>query len=201
MEKYLLNILQGPFVYNLQQNIFGANDLKRSVIESEVDLLEIKTVLDLGCGIGDSTRLFENFDINYLGIDLSKSRIDYAKNNFKSEKNMFKQISVQAFQAEEVFDLVLCFGLIHHLSETEAIKLIKEINRKELKFKKIIFLDPVKVKRQGIIATIFHKLDIGQNIKTQEGYKKYFKNFNIKSEIVYSNKIIKLPIHKVTISN
>ncbi len=201
MEKYLLNIIQGPFVYNLQQNFFGANELKKTVIESEIDLKEISKVLDLGCGIGDSSLLFDNLNIKYLGIDSSKSRIDYANKHFKSENNLFKQISVQNFRGQEVFDLVLCFGLIHHLTDAEAVELIKEINSKEFKFKKLIFLDPVKVKRQGVLATIFHKLDIGQNIKTQEGYKNYFKNFNIKSEIVYSNKIIKLPIHKVTISN
>ena len=200
MENYILNLVQRPFIYNLQQNLFGANELKRLVIESEISMDEIDTVLDVGCGIGDSSLLFQNSKIKYLGIDSNKTRIDYAKKHFQNDTRKFLKVKVQEFNHNKVFDLVICFGLIHHLSAKDAVEFLNEITDSKFDFKKIIFLDPVKIKGQNLFVTLFHKLDIGQNIKTQDEYKNYFQNQDIKSEIVYSNKIIKLPVHKVTIS-
>ncbi len=202
MEKYLLNLFQLPFLYKLQQSFSGANDLKKKVMKSEIDFNKIKKVLDIGCGIGDTSLIFKDYDIQYFGIDLNKKRINYAKKYYSSPNNSFRSISVEDLADENLsFELVLCFGLIHHLKDSEISEFLNKIKSNNFEYEKIILLDPVKVPNQSILATILHKLDIGQNIKTEEEYISFFEDFNIKSEIIYSSKLKWAPSIKITLTN
>jgi|TARA_Y100000389_G_C17252470_1_gene408817 SAM-dependent methyltransferase len=200
MEKYLLNLIQSPILYKLQQSFGGANDLKREAIESEVDIKNVKTVLDIGCGIGDTSLIFQNLDINYLGIDLNKKRIDYANKNYGNPQTFFKKLSVEHLDKNLSFDLVLCFGLVHHLKDKEISNFLKKISNSNFEFKKIIFLDPVKLSDQSFLATLLHKIDIGQNIKSQEEYDAFFNDFNRDYEILFSKKLKWAPTIKMTVN-
>jgi 2-polyprenyl-3-methyl-5-hydroxy-6-metoxy-1,4-benzoquinol methylase len=201
MEKYFLNIIQSPFLYKLQQSLTGANDLKKEAIESEVDIKNVKTVLDIGCGIGDTSLIFQNLNIDYLGIDLNKKRIDYANKNYGNSQTLFKELSVEQLDQNSSFDLVLCFGLVHHLKDAEVSKFLGKIRTSNFEFNKIIFLDPVKLLNQSFLATILHKTDIGQNIKSKEEYDTFFSEFNRNSEIIFSKKLKWAPTIKMTVKN
>jgi SAM-dependent methyltransferase len=53
--------------------------------------LENKTILDIGCGLGDFITFLEEKGIknfNYIGLDISESLIESAKNKFKDKKNI-----------------------------------------------------------------------------------------------------------------
>ena len=175
-------------------------DLKREAIESEVDIKNVKTVLDIGCGIGDTSLIFQNLDINYLGIDLNKKRIDYANKNYGNPQTFFKKLSVEHLDKNLSFDLVLCFGLVHHLKDKEISNFLKKISNSNFEFKKIIFLDPVKLSDQSFLATLLHKIDIGQNIKSQEEYDAFFNDFNRDYEILFSKKLKWAPTIKMTVN-
>lgn len=199
MEKYLLNLIQSPFLYKLQQSISGANDLKIEAIESEVDIKKVKTVLDIGCGIGDTSLIFQNLNVNYLGIDLNKKRIDYAEKNYGNQQTIFKTLSVDQLDKNLSFDLVLCFGLVHHLKDQEIFQFLKKVKNSNFEFSQIIFLDPVRLKNQSILATLLHKVDIGQNIKNKKEYENFFQEFTYNSEVIFSKKLKWAPTIKMVV--
>jgi hypothetical protein len=94
----------------------------------------------------------------------------------------------------------LCFGLVHHLKDKEISNFLKKISNSNFEFKKIIFLDPVKLSDQSFLATLLHKIDIGQNIKSQEEYDAFFNDFNRDYEILFSKKLKWAPTIKMTVN-
>ena len=90
---------------------------------------EKKMLLDIGCGDGSRTLLFRNDYRVLYGVD----RINWLKNNsksyikFKNEDFNQKKLSFE----DESFDIIFCFDVIEHLSDTsnllnEAYRLLKK---------------------------------------------------------------------------
>jgi trans-aconitate methyltransferase len=92
------------------------NDLKNTV-----NLGEIKSVLDFGCGIGDSSaRLAEVFsEATVYGIDTAVEAINYAQQNHSSERVQFR--TIDNFAETDSFDLCYVNGVFHHIIPKQRI--------------------------------------------------------------------------------
>jgi ubiquinone/menaquinone biosynthesis C-methylase UbiE len=86
-----------------------------------------KYILDLGCGCGRASEIF-NF-ANYIGIDFSKSLIDFAKEKYQKEnKNFFvKDYSDISKLSLQKFDLILLWGIFE--SDNNPLEKIRELFR------------------------------------------------------------------------
>lgn len=73
---------------------------------------EIKSALEIGCGLGDHSLLFED----YTGIDLSPQAIENAKKRFKQN---FECIDFMQFHQDKKYDLVFSHSVIDHVTELE----------------------------------------------------------------------------------
>ena len=85
----------------------------------------------------------------------------------------------------EKFDLVLLFGIMHHLENRELDNILL-ISKKGLKKNgKLITCDPVFIKKQNFIANFLIKNDAGNNVRNKNSYLKLLsKNFkNVKYKI------------------
>lgn len=74
-------------------------------------------VLDVGCGNGRFLRFLRNHDVtvsNYLGIDTSASLLAEARNAFPDDDFIEQDID-KTLGVRDAFDLVVAFGLFHHL--------------------------------------------------------------------------------------
>ena len=87
-------------------------------------------VLDLGCGPGTSTHFFRKED--YLGIDIDKDYIDAAKSrypNYSFECTDFTLLTPQSHLVpSDGFDLILAYGLMHHLDDDLCQKFFEKSN-------------------------------------------------------------------------
>jgi tRNA (uracil-5-)-methyltransferase TRM9 len=106
------------------------------------------SVLDLGCGTGRFGEFvaaqFPDIQFIYVGIDNSETLLDVATNKLSQISNMganlIKHDLIEALQLnEEVpfspsqFDLVVAFGIIHHIPSFELRKkFVKYVNDKVL---------------------------------------------------------------------
>lgn len=99
------------------------NLLKIFELESRIKL-EGKKILDAGTGTGHRiTNVAEFYNkCNFVGIDISKQSLDIA-NKLKKQKKLqnieFDKINLMAFYPSHKigkFDIVLCMGVLHHLS-------------------------------------------------------------------------------------
>ncbi len=81
-------------------------------------LCEGKTILDMGCGLGQSGYFLVNNGIkSYTGIDINEKLIRYANSHFASEKAIFKVADACSFKSKDKFDVVLSFEVIEHLDD------------------------------------------------------------------------------------
>jgi len=97
---------------------------------SQIDLSNVKKVLEVGCGIGVlSSYLAEKYEWEVTGIDLDPEQIERAKNDYRENKYI-KFLEANATKlpfGDNEFDLVLSVDAMHHIpNRNEA---FDEINR------------------------------------------------------------------------
>jgi len=89
-----------------------------------------ENILEIGIGIGtDLVEYAKNGSIVY-GIDFAKNAVKTTKANFKRlglQSNLVVANAENLPYETGVFDLIFCFGVLHHISDTE--KAIQEIYR------------------------------------------------------------------------
>lgn len=78
------------------------------------------SVLEVGCGAGFSAAYLAGAYSKFVGIDYSEKLIDYAreKNNLPGAE--FVVGDVNAFAPDELFDVVLMVGFLHHVDDATA---------------------------------------------------------------------------------
>jgi tRNA (uracil-5-)-methyltransferase TRM9 len=86
-------------------------------------------VLDVGCGNGRFGEFLikKGFKIDYTGIDSNQYLLDLAKSKLPKAK-LIKQDILKPVKLKADFDLVVLFGVIHHVPGSETrLQLIKEL--------------------------------------------------------------------------
>jgi SAM-dependent methyltransferase len=90
----------------------------RYIIESFIKLNDVHRVLDLGCGDWQFSKLipWDDYDVSYLGLDVSAFIIEKNKVRFGSERRQFKVIHKpsEIFELGH-FDLVISKDALQHL--------------------------------------------------------------------------------------
>jgi SAM-dependent methyltransferase len=103
----------------------GSTVTYRYVIESFIRLNHVHSVLDLGCGDWQFSKLipWEDYDISYLGLDLSHSVIEKNTAAFGTDRRQFKVIrDPSEFFGLGRFDLIICKDVLQHVSNSIANK-------------------------------------------------------------------------------
>jgi len=84
-----------------------------------------KDLLEIGCGIGTDGFEFAKNGARYVGIDLSPNSISLAEERFRlfAVSGIFKVVNAEESLpfADNSFDHIYSFGVIHHTPNTEAI--------------------------------------------------------------------------------
>ena len=83
------------------------------------------------------------------------------------------------------FDFIILFGILHHLDNKQAKKIINLCKRKMKKDTRLLTEDPILIENQNIIAKFLIKSDRGTNVRREKEYLNLFKpNFKyIKAKI------------------
>lgn len=147
--KYQNNVFLSPG--NLTQEIF------QSLIVSEIKKKKIKSILEVGCGIGlNIFNLAKQFpSINFTGIDISDEAIKFCKknNHFKNVKFINENAAKINFK-NKYFDItytVLALEQMQQIQE-EVIKKITQITKD-----RIILIEPFTDVNQNFIEYIHTK--------------------------------------------
>jgi SAM-dependent methyltransferase len=166
-------ILARPAVYDLFQGLVGAYGWRAKVVK-ELISPRIKAgtrVMDIGCGTCDILRhLPENID--YHGYDRNGAYIESARRRFAGRRAIFECRSVGDDDALGIpaFDVVLAFGLMHHLEDGEVSSLLRTAKKLLVPGGVLFLLDPVFTAEQSGLAKFIISKDRGRNVRTADAY-------------------------------
>ncbi|MDX8404591.1 MAG: class I SAM-dependent methyltransferase [Mariprofundus sp.] len=163
-------IFSSARVYNLAQRMVGAEKARRILVRDYFPEQQNYRMLDIGCGTAEILRHLPE-GIDYHGFDASEAYIKQAKQLF-GRRGAFKAELVReaSLQNLEPFDIILAFGLLHHLDNQEARTLFTMAAHALKPGGRLITIDPVYVSGQHPLARWVISKDRGQNVRTPDGY-------------------------------
>lgn len=171
LKSFRETILRLPFLYRFFVFSVGRFGLSRlGLYAKHLPYTAGIKVLDLGCGPGTSTHFFRKED--YLGIDIDAAYINAAKSRYPAysfECIDFTSLTIQSnLVPSGGFDLILAYGLMHHLDDTLCKQFFKKSHELLQPNGCIICFDgciyPNQLKRKSFIV----KADRGKHIRTPD---------------------------------
>ena len=124
LKKIANKLSQYPGVYTFLRKIIENNfNSQRKVIKEE--LKEPGKILDIACGIGEFSVYFDKD--KKIGLDNEEKYINYAKKKFNRTFIIGDALDLNF--KKNSFDSILMSGFLHHLSDEDITKAIKEVHK------------------------------------------------------------------------
>ncbi|HJN57152.1 MAG TPA: methyltransferase domain-containing protein, partial [Candidatus Woesearchaeota archaeon] len=135
-------ILDNAVMFNLVRNITDSRNQNLNIIKKELNAAPNEKVLDIGCGLGNLNRATDG---SYTGIDLNKSFINFAKKNYANKNKNFIVMDVTKLSFKnKSFDKSMFISMLHHFSDEENEKILREASRVTKKYMIVLDLLPTK---------------------------------------------------------
>ena len=163
-----MHILDNPYIWQffrgLLEYVFHQYSKRIAIIRS-FGITDQMSVLDVGCGTGQITKLTRG---RYVGIDMNEGYIDWAKRLYKNDasKEFLCENLGKAKIPESAFDVSLLIDFTHHLSDQELNNVFLELNRVTSQY--IVICDPVKQRAKNLVGRFLTYLDRGKHIRTED---------------------------------
>lgn len=162
-------ILGHPFVYNeIRPRVVGGIDM--SPVYERLAAGRDDVVLDLGCGTGDALNYLGEVE-SYLGVDIDEVAIRYAKERHGGRRGV--RFDCRWLGEKDVRELapthVVMGGLLHHLSDDDALSLLKMVQASP-RLRRVVTQDIVFLPGE-IVNNFFARLDRGRHCRQQLGYE------------------------------
>ncbi len=189
----LLGWLKVPSVYNVFSAAVGGNVLRRNLIQSHVRAKAGDKVIDIGCGSAQVLNYLP--DVDYIGIDTNPDYIAFARRTYGS-KGTFLVGDTKSFQDASRFanaDIVMAFGLLHHLDDEEAVDCL-QFAYDALKAKgRFICHEACWIPNQGAFSKYIMSVDRGRSIRTEEEYRRLAENIFNKLDARVNTNPLRIP--------
>jgi SAM-dependent methyltransferase len=111
-----------PTVYALWQAPFI--NAKFAPIRKHNDIAAARRVLDVGCGPGTNTRLFEHAD--YVGLDINPAYVAQAKKKY-GRNFIVADVCTYDPPPQDHYDFVLLNSLLHHLDDASVDRILRAV--------------------------------------------------------------------------
>ena len=150
------------------------NDFKaiRAVIRRDLKLSPGVRTLDLGCGPGAFSDLFEQGD--YVGADLNPRYIDWARQH---RKGAFVVADARELELpDQRFDQILIFGLLHHLPDEVVRDVLSECHRLLVPGGHVLAIEDIPaISKLNLIGHLIHSVENGEHIREAEAYRTLYR--------------------------
>ncbi len=173
---FLYNLLNYPLFFNTLRGILDGGQVV--YLKRFLDSRGVKSVLDIGCGCGFFSGITNG---RYLGVDYNPRFIDYSKKKFGSERVQFAKGDATVFRPKKRYDTSIIINSIHHFSDEETVRILK--NMREATDRIVVIHDLVPLK--NIFSRLFYKIDRGRFIRTVEQQKRLISRAGLKIKEIH----------------
>ncbi|HLC86254.1 MAG TPA: class I SAM-dependent methyltransferase [Candidatus Nanoarchaeia archaeon] len=175
LQKLINRIFSNPTIFIVIRRILENNfkGEKKAIRE------ELKTegkTLDIACGTGEFCVFFDKS--NYLGVDLSKKYINYARKKYGYN---FQVADATKMNIKSEFDNILICGLFHHLNDNDVLKILESSYKMSKNNGSLLVMEDIPTRSKfNFLGKIVQKFDVGKFIRKHEEYGRlYSSRFNI----------------------
>ena len=188
----LKGCLEGAFLYELSQIILTRHGCWKTFVERDLRPVAGQRLLDLGCGTGIILDFLPVVD--YWGLDSNSRYIRFAQKKATERVNFIcADLARTPWLVEGLFDLATATGVLHHLSDEQAVDLFKNV-RKVLKPEgRFVTFDGCFEKGQSVIARMFLSMDRGRFVRTRPAYEALARPFFGRVQSRIENKFLRVP--------
>jgi 2-polyprenyl-3-methyl-5-hydroxy-6-metoxy-1,4-benzoquinol methylase len=182
----LRTFLTNPTVYVFFQRLLGGRGVGAFLATNFWKLKGGETVVDIGCASGFVLD-YMPVDVRYYGVDISKKYIDAAQKKFSARGNFLLGTAQDLLNNGgnallKKVDLVTCNGLLHHLTDDEAIEIL-EISKQFLRpGGRLVCLEATFLTRQTRLSKQMVNMDRGRYVRSEQQWKdllaRSFDNFS-----------------------
>lgn len=178
-----------PLFYKGLMYALGADRWHRRYVE----ILDAKPgcrLLDVGCGPANILAYLP--PVRYMGIDINPRHIAFAQHRY-GPSGTFMVGDVTKIDIDGQFDLINVSGVLHHLDDTDASRLLSHLSRLLERHGRLVTVDPVWIPKQRIIARSLKAMDAGQNIRSAEQYVALFDNSPLELKTKTYHDMMRIP--------
>ncbi len=197
------SLLAHPMVYDSFQYMVGAYAWRKRVVrEFILPILRPTTkLLDIGCGTCEILKLLPD-DVEYHGFDYNEAYIAQAKKRFAHRNATFECRSVGSETTEQDvrYDIVLAFGLVHHLDDHEVKSLVGNVKNLLTPTGKLFLLDPVYCENQSSWSRFVVSTDRGRNVRTSDQYMNLYRHTFPHVEAFLDHSPLRIPYTGITVA-
>lgn len=167
--KSLTKIMEVPAVYRLWQS--PAVRGKFAPVVRNNDISKIRRVLDVGCGPGTNTALFEHAD--YTGLDINDSYIRAARKRFQRN---FVTADARTYTVppDDRYDFILLNSLLHHIDTDNVAKILAQLAGQLTPDGHVHIIDLVLPPRTSV-SRMLAKADRGDYPRPLDEWREIFK--------------------------
>jgi SAM-dependent methyltransferase len=161
--------LSHPRVYRAFSSIIGADRGRKRLVKDHIKPHLGDKVLDIGCGPADILGYLPG--VQYVGFDASERYIANARSRWGTLGTFTCGRVTEATVQHDFFDVVLAIGVLHHLTDDEALKLFEIASSALRPGGRVITVDGAYVDRQSPLARYLLSKDRGQYVRSPESYE------------------------------
>jgi len=163
-------VLSIPWAYSFYRRLVFDERRQTAYVQRYVRASAGDRILDIGCGPADVLESLP-LGVRYEGFDLSEAYIDQARRRWKNRGTFHcARVDDAAVAEPGAYDLVLSYGVLHHLDDDEAVALFKVARRALKPGGRLVTTDPCYVPGQSRLARYMVSKDRGRNVRDERGY-------------------------------
>lgn len=163
-------ILASPLIYRLFSTMVGQGPARKVYVNDYIRPQAGDRILDIGCGPGDIVEHLPE-GIQYFGFDMSPVYINAAQKRFgKRARFMCKQLDEEVIKEQELFDMVIAIGVLHHLDDNDGTRLFQLANHALNPGGRVVTIDPVFYSGQPQLEYWLVSRDRGEYVRYEDDY-------------------------------
>lgn len=190
----IMALLNRAALYRLVQRLLLRSSTRRRIVRDIIKPYPGCRILDIGCGPADILEHLPNDIGAYHGFDMNPRYIEAARRRWGGRGRFeCRRVDEAAPPQEGCYDIVLAAGILHHIDDREAGRLMAVAWNALRPGGWLVTYDNVYIESQNPLARWLIARDRGRAVRNREGYEALARTFFAHVESIILHDTLRLP--------